>query len=199
MQHWGWSAPNAYYIAPIAELGFDTLTGNTTQTNLTSATSGTTGSQSAAGVVQQFNRVYNFYSFGGRLGWETLNNSRDRAPDPVALFDFTFGPYSSLQIIICHPAGGSGTPMFPGSSCGTGVFLGLPNASRKRIYRFDIESLITVPHTPIALGFNANIGQRTVGSQELDPALAPGDDVRFLFGTKFDISTALQKLNLPSY
>ncbi len=75
----------------------------------------------------------------------------------------------------------------------------LPNASRKRIYRFDIEGLITVPHTPISLGFNANIGQRTMGSQALDPALAPGDGVRFLFGTKFDIATTLQKLGLPSY
>ncbi len=50
------------------------------------------------------------HTFGGRLERETLNNSRDRAPDPVALFDFTFGPYSSLESFICHPTGHSGTP-----------------------------------------------------------------------------------------
>jgi hypothetical protein len=68
--------------------------------------------------------------------------------------------------------------------------------TRKRIYRLDLEGLLKIPGTPIYVGFNANLGQKAVGAGMFDPHFSAPDDLRFFFGTKFDISTLLSKLGV---
>jgi hypothetical protein len=206
--HWGYNhADNALYVAPIAKVGFDTLTGSTTPTSVTP-----TGGGSAAVTQANLERVYNFYTFGGRVGHFGLNHGRDRSPELQSYLDFTFGPYSNLTSYVCEATAKAGlTKENPttddngvatnadGSSCGIGVESLFPYPSQKRIWRFDIEGLLKIPSTPLVIGLNANIGQRSVGSDHLDANRAPGDDVRFLFGTKVDLSQVLKKLSVPSF
>ena len=56
-------------------------------------------------------------------------------------------------------------------------------------WRYSLEGVFKVPHSPFVLGFNANIG---TGSQ---PGFSqPRDDLRFLFGAQFDFSKFLKAL-----
>ena len=74
-----------------------------------------------------------------------------------------------------------------------------PLDSRKRLYRLDIEGLLRIPYTPLYVGFNANVGQKSLGAGRLDHGYAAPDDLRFLFGTKFDIGTALSKMGISPF
>jgi hypothetical protein len=182
--------PNALYIAPLVKVGFDTVTGPTTLNTI-----------SAGGVPQSqtLESLYNFWGYGARIGHAALSRSMNRAPETYSYLDITIGPYSNLESFICHP--GTATTTNSNSSCaeyGTdsnGALL-FPVDSRKRLYRLDIEGLLKIPRTPLYVGFNANIGQRTLGAVHLDHGYAAPDDLRFLFGTKFDIAALLNKFNL---
>lgn len=196
--------PNGIFVAPLVKVGFDTVTGATTSSNviLPGNSIGTLNFQSA----------YSFFVFGGRVGNMALSQSHNRAPQIEHYLDVTVGRYSNLQSLICHTVPTSGVSnALPGSLCASDyptVFQG-PNAltkvyeSRKALYRLDFEGLVRVPipatQIPFYIGFNANIAQHSVGAAYLDHGYAPPDDIRILFGTKIDVGNLLTSLNLGAH
>jgi len=165
-------------------VGFDTLTGPTTQ------------SSSNGGPSINFNRFYNHYSFGLRIGHYGLANTRSKAPELISYLDVTFGRYSNLESFICQPASTSLAPFVaPGNQCGAYFASGQGfTDSRTRLYRLDLEGILKIPKTVAFVGFNANVKAQSRG--RLDLGLQPNDDLRFLFGVKLDIASVLQRLGL---
>jgi len=214
--------PNALFVAPIAKIGFDTVTGASQQTVIL-----------ANGTVGTINleNVYNFHAFGMRIGHYQMTRSIKRAPTINSYLDVLFGPYSNLQSYICRrtPAttttsGGTVTynPVpgyippsnLPNSSClsdypdyYSAANNPLPNGadswgvvnSRKRIYRLDLEGMLKIPATPLYVGFNANLGQKSIGADRLDRGYAAPDDIRFLFGTRFDLGAAINRIGVSPF
>jgi hypothetical protein len=179
--------PYALFVAPLAKVGFDTVTGPSTINTI---------SPNGQAQSQTFEQVYTYWNYGARIGHAELTNSSNHSPETKSYLDIGIGPYSSLQSYVCHGSNAA-SPLPTTSYCrqpGQTPFL-VSNAvdSRKRLYRFDIEGLLNVPKTPLYLGLNANIGQKTLGASELDQGYAAPNDVRFLFGTKFDLASVLMK------
>jgi hypothetical protein len=180
--------PNALFLAPLAKVGIDTVTGPSSVTLLTAGGTGTTS--------QNFEPIYNNWSFGGRVGHMELGKSENKAPETYSYLDITFGPYSNLQSFICHGSDHA-TTLPSTSTClqpPSNPFVVANGVdSRKRLYRLDIEGLLKIPETPFYVGLNANLGQKTLGATGLDRGFAAPDDLRFFFGTKFDIASVLMK------
>ena len=221
--------PNALFFAPLAKIGFDTVTGPSSQTVVLPG--------GGIGALNLEN-LYNFYAFGGRLGHFHMTNSLHRAPQTFSYLDVVVGPFSNLQSYVCRrtilltTTNTNGTttvapaPGYPaatnntGSTCAAdypslfdvpvpaGTVPGLTAGSvasyaaydsRKRLYRLDFEGMLKIPDTPLYVGFNANLGQKSAGAQDLDHGYAAPDDLRFLFGTRFDIGAALAKLGVNPF
>jgi len=53
--------------------------------------------------------------------------------------------------------------------------------------------------TPLYVGFNANLGQKTFAARRLDHGYAAPDDLEIFFGTKFDIGELLAKLGINPF
>lgn len=206
LTRWKWNAvPNALFIAPLAKIGFDTLTSGTQQSVVVPG-GGTT--------TETYQQVYNFRSYGARIGHMKLSHSTDVAPEVYSYLDIGIGPYSNLESLVCgrteYVTGGGPLPgqssatAIPNSQCISSFPASYVdpnkansyevNETRTRVPRLDLEGLLKIPSTPIYVGFNANIAQKVVGRQNLDPAFKAPDDVRFFFGTKFDIATLVTKL-----
>jgi len=212
------NAPNALFLAPLGKVGFDTVTGASQQTVILS--NGTLG-------TMNLENVYNFFAFGGRIGHYQMTRSTRRAPEINSYLDIVVGPYSNLESYICHrtPAtGGNGSPYvgIPGYTPPTNnanqtctadypdYFSGNPPVStpgavwapvdsRKRLYRLDLEGMLKIPNTPLYVGFNANLAQKSLGATHLNHGYAAPDDLRFLFGTRFDVGAALTKLGVSPF
>ncbi len=213
LTHWVWNADaNALFIAPISKIGFDTIT-QSAQQNVV-LPDGTAGTQTYA-------QVYKYWTYGARIGHMQMAKSANQAPETYSYLDIGFGPYSNLESLICKrteytaslTATPPGTPLpgnypatnYTDSDCTSAYpgyyqppagasFVYLPYETLKRIYRLDLEGLLKIPYTPIYVGFNANIGQKAVGAGQFDPAFKAPDDLRFFFGTRFDISSLISKL-----
>jgi len=213
LTHWVWNADaNALFIAPISKIGFDTIT-QSAQQNVV-LPDGTAGTQTYA-------QVYKYWTYGARIGHMQMARSANQAPETYSYLDIGFGPYSNLESLICKrteytaslTATPPGTPLpgnypatnYTDSDCTSAYpgyyqppagasFVYLPYETLKRIYRLDLEGLLKIPYTPIYVGFNANIGQKAVGAGQFDPAFKAPDDLRFFFGTRFDISSLISKL-----
>ncbi len=226
--------PNALFIAPLAKIGFDTVTGASTIT-VTPNTPGSTIKNGNATITAE--QLYNFRAYGARIGHFRMTRSERRAPEINSYIDITFGPYGNLESLLCNRTiqethvnmdksktvtplpGYPATTDYTGSTCKNDypmIYSGkvpstvtpvppgdtlayVPYEVRKRLYRLDFEGLLKIPNTPLYVGFNANIGQRTLGASRLDHGYAAPDDLRFLFGTKFDISTLLNKLGVTTF
>jgi predicted outer membrane repeat protein len=189
LTRWDWGGDaNSLFFAPLTKIGFDTLTGPTSQTVTAANGMGTT--------TLSLENLYKFDGFGARIGHMSLTKTNRHAPETLSYLDVTIGRFSNLNSYICHPS--ATTSMLTGSSCVAQYGAGNYADSLKRMYRVDFEGLLKVPKTPLVLGFNANIGQEEIGAQKLDHAFQPPDDLRFLFGTKLDLSTLLSKINLGS-
>lgn len=52
---------------------------------------------------------------------------------------------------------------------------------------------------PLYVGFNANLGQKTLGAVKLDHGYAAPDDLEIFFGTKFDIGSLLVRLGFAAF
>jgi hypothetical protein len=165
--------PNALFIAPLAKVGFDTPAGDLTQvqSSTTNTTTGTTTNTSAT-TVTAVNQTsfYNFYGYGGRIGHYALTSSRNEAPELVSYLDVIFGRFSNLESLI-NPE--------------TGALPDRP-AKRIRLYRLALEGVLKVPSTPMIIGFSANVGQESLGLGPNTIVQRAGDDLRFLFGVRFD-------------
>jgi hypothetical protein len=194
--------PNGLFIAPLAKVGFDTVTGAGTSSNVILPGGGT-------GTLN-FQTAYNFYVYGGRIGNMALSESHDRAPQIEHYLDVTFGRYSNLESYVCHKLPAGVAPPSPvvepsGTSCLTDYPILFPPGtqvvdSRKQLYRIDIEGLVKIPipatAIPFYIGFNANISQHSWQAENLDHGYAPPDDIRILFGTRIDIGALLSSFKL---
>ena len=181
------NTPNALFIAPIGKIGFNTITSATAQTVVLPGNGGT--------GTQTFEQLYNFYDYGFRVGHMGLTNTTQVAPELYSYLDFSLGRFSNLESLICHrPDQGGGS--VAGSGCTTAFGSSYSFDSRKRLYRIDIEGLLKVPNTPVYVGLNANIGQRQVMADKLDPNFVAPNDLRFLFGTKFDIAQLFNRIGV---
>ena len=165
----GWAykgTPNTLFLAPLAKIGFDTPAGSLSQTQPSNATGGATTS----GTVTPLNptNFYKFYTFGGRFGHYAMTSSRDDAPETLSYLDFTFGRFSNLESLVQ-----------------TGTQMG----SRERLWRISVEGILKVPSTPLVIGFNANVGMNNPGAPKI--IQGAGDDLRFLFGARFDVAKLL--------
>jgi hypothetical protein len=178
LTHWYYDKkPNALFLGPLAKVGFDTLTGATSQTLVSGAS------------PVNFNRFYNHYGFGMRLGHYGLTNADNKSPEILSYLDVTLGPYTNLQSYVCDSNKGTA---LPGTGCSG------PNNldSRTALYRLDLEGMLKIPKTVIFVGFNANVKAKS--RKNLDLNLQPNDDLRFLFGVKLDVASAMQKLGVST-
>jgi hypothetical protein len=178
LTHWYYDKkPNALFIGPLAKVGFDTLTGAISQTLVSGAS------------PVNFNRFYNHYGFGMRLGHYGLTNADNKSPEILSYLDVTLGPYTNLQSYVCNSSKGTA---LPGTGCSG------PNNldSRTALYRLDLEGMLKIPKTVIFVGFNANVKAKS--RKNLDLNLQPNDDLRFLFGVKLDVASAMQKLGVST-
>jgi hypothetical protein len=107
---------------------------------------------------------YTQYGFGTRLGLSKLSYSHDVAPDLVSYFDIVMGRYSQFD-----------------------------DASMRRPWRFGLEGAFKIPTLPFVVGVSANVHQNFgLGKgANVDDAK---DDLRFFFGTKFDVGNLFGKL-----
>jgi Putative Ig domain len=177
LTHWYYDKkPNGLFFAPLAKVGFDTLTGSTSQTLVSGAS------------PVNFNRFYNHWGFGARFGHYGLANSENKSPEVLSYFDVTLGPYTNLQSYVCVP--GTSGPL-PGSSCPSDDI-----DSRTALYRLDLEGMLKIPRTVMFVGFNANV--KASSRKKLDLNLQPNDDLRFLFGAKLDVASVMQKLGVSN-
>jgi hypothetical protein len=165
--------PNALFIAPLAKVGFDTPAGDLAQVQSTSTNSQTGATtNTTASTVTAVNQTsfYNFFGYGARIGHYGLTNSRNEAPELISYLDVIFGPFSNLESLIIPE---------------TGLTTGQA-AKRTRLYRLALEGILKVPSTPMIIGFSANVGQETLGLGPHTIVQRAGDDLRFLFGVRFD-------------
>jgi hypothetical protein len=173
---------NGLFAAPLAKVGFDTPTGQLNQ--IQPAPSGTT-TITNTNTVTSVNPAsfYNFYGFGGRIGHYELTSPHyhDTAPETLSYLDIIFGPFSNLESLVQPENPAKGTTI-----------------SRKRIYRLAIEGIYKVPTTPMVIGFSANIGQEAVGVGPFNIVQRAPDDLRFLFGLRFDVGRLVSKLSQAS-
>jgi len=116
------------------------------------------------------NTFFHFFEFGGRLGlYKFHDEHKGVAPDQLMYLDIAAGRYQN----------------FPSINTTTGAATGYP-------WRLGMEGRFMVPKVPVFLGFNSNTkpGSHLVTN-------APGD-LRFLFGTSFDVGCLLQKVGVSN-
>jgi hypothetical protein len=155
-------SPNALFIAPLAKTGFDTPVSDVSQSKPANSSAGTV-------VPANPTNFYTFYAYGGRVGHYSLTSSTSEAPELISYLDVALGRFSNLETLVQD----SKDPTV---------------SDRKRLYRLSLEGILKVPSTPLIIGFSANIGQQTVGVGKSPITQRAGDDLRFLFGTRFEVS-----------
>ena len=168
---------NAMFIAPLAKGGILTVTGDR---------------QTAE--AQQFGHddVFNFYSFGAVLGHFRLHARRkfddygrpafyktgrpiyeanpNIAPELISWLTFSVGRWENFEIEV--PTGEKDA-------------MGHDIKVRQRPWRYEALGRLKIPETPFIIGFDGNFGKGP-------------DDVRFIFGTRFDIGKIMRTLKLAA-
>ena len=108
-------------------------------------------------------RFFKSYSFGARLGVFEHFHSSAEAPQLVSYVDISRGRFGDFEAF-------------------RGPLL-------ERPWRYSLEGVFKVPHSPFVLGFDTNIG--TGGNLGF---IQPRDDLRFLIGAQFDFSKFLKAI-----
>lgn len=122
-----------------------------------------TDSSATTGVVFASNQeFYTNFGFGSRIALNRMSVSTNIAPENIMYIDVVSGRFSNFDVSPANPADRYNRP-----------------------WRFGFEGILKVPNTPFILGFSANIHQNfgLGNSTTVDNAK---DDLRFLFGAKFD-------------
>lgn len=114
----------------------------------------------ADSAVFKDNDLFNFFAVGARFGHYKLSGSDDRAPRLISYLDITRGRWQNLERLI-----DTGET----NNAGEKIFV------RRRPMRWALEGRLKIPALPFLIGFDSNIGEGP-------------DDLRFLFGTNFDIA-----------
>jgi hypothetical protein len=115
--------------------------------------------------------VFNFKAGGFRLGHYKLLNDKNQAPELISYLDITLGKWENFEVLV---------PKSSKVVVNTGAE---PEREQIRKLRWGFEGRLRVPFTPLQIGFDANLGKGR-------------DDVRFIFGTRFDIGTLFAKIKL---
>ena len=167
---------NALFIAPLAKGGVMTITGDRETSE-----------------AQQFggDDVFNFYSFGMMLGHQRLHSRRKRnefgnyefnplthkpiweanpniAPELISWLTLSVGRWENFEIMV---------PTGQKNAAGEEIKV------RERPWRVEALGRLKIPETPFIIGFDGNFGKGP-------------DDLRFIFGTRFDIGKLMRTLKL---
>jgi len=118
---------------------------------------------------------YNYYGYGARLGHYAMTGSSNESPELISYLDVIMGRFSNLESFVQD--GNSG-----------------PENLRRRLYRISLEGILKIPNTPLIVGFSANVGQEAVGFGNAHITQRAGDDLRFLFGARFDVAKLVSKI-----
>lgn len=129
------------------------------------------------------NRFFTLAGYGLRSGhfreFETLDPcsatrkyDSSTAPELISYLDIVAGRFGNFNSFPIQPA--------------------QPDAGLKqlRLWRASFEGVLKVPATPLVVGFNANVKLQRSKSGYVDPP----DDLRFFFGTRFDLGKVLNKV-----
>jgi len=139
----------------------------------------TTGQQTAE--AKQFGQddVFNFFSFGAMLGHFRLHGRRtgshfepdnDVAPELISWLTISRGRWENFEVE---------TPTGLKDAEGHDIMW------RQRPWRWEALGRLKIPETPFIIGFDGNFGKGP-------------DDVRFIFGTRFDIGKILHTLRVAA-
>jgi len=169
----------ALFLAPLIESGCDTSLNGLNQTQQQSATS---SQVQPVGTSSQF---YKFYDFGFRLGHDQLFTDSSAEPEEISYLNVGIGRFSNVASLLCPSA------QFKGNNTCSAESGTLP---WQRDWRIRIEGVLQVPATGgFSIGFASNVGLH--GTRQANIIhIQPADDLRFLFGYKFDITKIASKL-----
>lgn len=184
------STDYALFIAPLIKTGYDTTINGLNQTQQQSSTPDKVQS---IGNSTQF---YKFYDFGFRLGHYELSGSKSKAPSLLSYLDVGFGRFSNLSSILC-PQNLYVAPNTCNSTNTTGSVTTSAPLPYQRDWRINVEGLLEIPAARgFSVGFSTNVGLHNQGKASSTSLvhIVPGDDLRFLFAYKFDISKIAAKL-----
>jgi len=133
--------------------------------------------------AQQFggDDVFNFFSFGAMLGHFRLHmrkkdggkeyeSNPNIAPELISWLTLSAGRWENFEIEV--PTGDK-------DAMGNDINV------RRRPWRIEALGRLKIPETPFIIGFDGNFGKGP-------------DDLRFLFGTRFDIGKIMRTLKLAS-
>ncbi|MEE8587450.1 MAG: hypothetical protein V3T83_21645 [Acidobacteriota bacterium] len=164
---------NALFVAPLAKIGWQTTTEN--GMTVTPADQdgpmpmGVTGIMDDPAVMMPEDDVFNFYAFGVRMGHFDLKSMQGRNGDMTGASPQLL---SYLDILFGKWENYEITEVINGET------------AVERPWRLALEGRLKIPRLPFYAGLEANLGQGR-------------DDVRFFFGTTFDIGNLFGGLNFP--
>lgn len=174
---WKYGADNnAVFLAPLAKFGVQTITSEEVD-QLRLANNGDPN------YVLNGDDVYNYFAFGTRLGHYRLPTSANVAPELISYLDLTLGKWENFDLRRGQPCNAPANSGKFDCQNGNGTVLlgGKPVYIRERHFRAGFEGRLKVPETPLFVGFDANFGKGP-------------DDLRFLFGTRFDVGSLFGRL-----
>jgi hypothetical protein len=141
---------NVVFLAPLAKAGIQTITSR--EEGLPS------------------DDVYNFFSFGTRLGHFKLGE-QNRSPELISYLDLTYGKWENFDLR--RGLGSDGKPVTDPMK--------VVYTLRRRPFRIGAEGRLKIPQTPMFVGFDGNFGDGP-------------DDLRFILGTRFDVGKLIGRL-----
>jgi hypothetical protein len=165
---------NVVFFAPLAKFGIQTITSE----EVSQRNSANNNSQDE---ILNGDSVYNFFNVGTRLGHYKLSADPNVAPELISYLDLTAGKWENFDLTKGQPCN---APANLGAfDCKNGTVKLGDNLLliRERKFRLGFEGRLKIPETPLFVGFDANLGKGP-------------DDLRFLFGTRFDIGNLFGKL-----
>jgi hypothetical protein len=169
------------YVAPIAKVGLYTLT-----------SAGSLTSQAAENANRSNQRFFPFFGYGLRLGhyheYKTWDGrvDRSRSPEQLSYLDVSVGKWANFEYLAPFNYTPAAVPTctVPASDATTAAC-----SERQRLWRYGFEGILVIPNTPLIVGLNANISAQKPRSPTPGAIfLTPPDDLRFLFGVRFDAS-----------
>ena len=179
--HWDrGTATYSFFVGPLAKAGFTTLADDPANTTGTTTT-----------VTDRF---FTSYAYGARLGvFHNFMKDKDTVdttagPELVSYVDVATGKFGNFEAVRDLTL-----ELDPKASADPPHML-----RRVRPWRYSFEGLLKIPHSVFVIGFSANIGRGAYPADKVNgvvrPFTSPRDDLRFLFGARFDFSRFLQAI-----